>query len=329
MSAVVPLRPPETPASTVGRTDEGEAVFSNRLCGEAALTLCVPCYRDSADPLITSLTRMAEASRATLLLYDDGTGDDEMTRRMARHVMAFPAPARLVTAPANRGRAHARNRLVAMAETDWVLFLDADMCPDADYFLQRYLDAVRKTDGPALIVGGFSLQQVLPTRETALHAAQSTRSECLTAAERQTAPGRYVFTSNLLVHKDILRAVPFDDGYTGWGWEDVDWGLSVAKRFPVIHIDNPATHLGLDTTEALMQKFGKSGANFARLADRHPEAVRQMPLWRHARRLKRLPGRKYLTALAASVARNTHLPLAQRVFALKLYRALNYAEHIQ
>ncbi|WP_370371721.1 glycosyltransferase family 2 protein [Henriciella pelagia] len=310
------------------RTDAGEAVLSNGISGDAALSICVPCYRDSAAPLAATLSRLPGARQTALLFFDDGSGDEDMSRALARHVMAHPGPARLLTSPRNVGRSEARNRLTALAETDWILFLDADMCPDNEWFLTRYLKALRESDGPSLIAGGFSLRQVAPTTPTGLHYAQSIRSECLPASIRRQEPGRYVFTSNILVHADILDAVTFDEGFTGWGWEDVDWGLRVAERFPVTHIDNTATHLGLDATETLMAKFGGSGANFARLAERHPEAVRSMRLFRMANRLRRLPGRSLLRQVTRHVAAETRLPMKLRLTALKTYRALEYAEHL-
>ncbi|MEQ9315343.1 MAG: glycosyltransferase family A protein [Henriciella sp.] len=310
----------------LGQTAEGETVLSNGVSGEASISICVPCYKDSADALIATLSRMDLAARATLLLFDDGSGDDALTRLLARHMMHFPGPARLITSPKNLGRADARNRLLALAETDWILFLDADMRPDDDQFLVRYLDALRAQDTPALIAGGFSLKHVKPTNETELHAAQSRRSECLPAATRAQQPGRYVFTSNILVHADILKDVGFDAGFTGWGWEDVDWGLRVAAKYPVIHIDNTATHLGLDPAPALLDKFGGSAANFAYLAERHPDAVREMPLWRMANHFSHLPARPLWRGLTRSMAKARALPLDMRLAALKTYRALSYAE---
>ena len=228
----------------VGKTDLGEDVFTNSKPVEAQITICVPTWKDSADALLCSLARLPGADQCTLLIFDDGSVDADLTAQLARHVTRFPGPARLISAPKNVGRSHARNRLKALAESDWVLFLDADMQPDNEGFLSRYLEAVRAQSEPALIVGGFSLQNVRPTTETRLHAAQSSASECVAAAIRAKAPGRYVFTSNILSHRDILDAIDFDPGFKGWGWEDVDWGLRVAADYPVLHIDNTATHLG-------------------------------------------------------------------------------------
>jgi len=315
-------------AYSVGRTEAGEAILSNQVTRDAAITICVPCYRDHAAPLLSSLSRLTEAPQTALLLFDDGSSDETLTKQLAGRIMKYPGPARLITAPQNSGRAHARNRLVAMAESDWILLVDADMRPDTELFLSRYLKAIAKMDGPALVAGGFTLRQVTPTRKTRLHAAQSALSECLSAEARAEEPGRYVFTSNILVHRQILETVRFDDGFSGWGWEDVDWGLRVAEAYPVRHIENTATHLGLDDTETLLAKFGNSGANFARLAERHPDAVRQMQLWKMARLTQRLPFKASWTALCQSVAKAGWLPISLRLPALKLYRAFRYGEHL-
>lgn len=325
--------PPE-PAATrgtaipVGRTDAGEYVVSNGVTGEALISICVPTWKDSADALLASLVRLKGAAQCTLLIFDDGSGDEDLTRLLARQILRYPGPARLITADTNQGRSHARNRLTALAETDWVLFLDADMRPDDDEFLLRYLDAAEAMHEPALIPGGFSLRHAHPTAETRLHAAQSVASECVNAATRAKEPGRYVFTSNILVHRDILDSVQFDPDFKGWGWEDVDWGLRIADSFPIHHIDNPATHLGLDSDNALMQKYGRSGANFALVAERHPGAVKSTPLFKAAKRLKVLRLAGLTRPLGASLARSQRLPLKLRLFGLKLYRAATYAKHL-
>ncbi|MCZ4299407.1 glycosyltransferase family A protein [Henriciella marina] len=308
------------------RNDEEN--WSNGKPGDAAITVCVPCYRDDASALIADLSQAKGAARVAVLVYDDGSGDPQLTARLKPFLEAYPGPARLVTASVNHGRAHARNRLHHLSKSHWILFLDADMKPDDPKFLARYLTAVEDCDGPALIAGGFSLQHAKVSAQTRLHAAQSLASECLAAAERRKEPGRYVFTSNILVHRRVLSEVPFDDGFKGWGWEDVDWGLNVAKAFPVRHIDNTATHLGLDDAATLLRKFGSSGQNFARLTQRHPDAVKSMPLYRMARKFRNLPARRPLQGLARFGARSAMLPDGVRLACLKTYRALAYSREI-
>ncbi|MEM7327783.1 MAG: glycosyltransferase [Pseudomonadota bacterium] len=312
----------------VGQTLAGEDVVTNGKSGDALISICVPTWRDSADALLGTLTRMSGADQCTLLIYDDGSHDPALVRQLTRQIMRFPGPARLIHAPKNRGRSHARNRLFALAETEWILFLDADMQPDDEDFLNRYLDAVDAQADPAVVAGGFSLKHASPTRQTRLHAAQSLASECHPAAIRAQSPGRYVFTSNILVHRTILAEMTFDRGYQGWGWEDVDWGLRVAERFPIFHIDNPATHLGLDPDAALIDKYRQSVDNFLRLAERHPETISETPLYRAAKRLSALPGLPKLAKLCGQIAQTRILPVRLRVISLKLFRAALYGARL-
>lgn len=312
----------------VGRTSVGEDIVSNNKAGEARISICIPTWRDSADALLCSLMRMPGAKECTLLIFDDGSHDPALLRQLTRQIARYPGPARLISAPKNCGRSHARNRLFDLAETEWVLFLDADMQPDDSDFLNRYLDAVDAQADPALIAGGFSLQHAHPTAQTRLHAAQSAASECVPASRRAEAAGRYVFTSNILVHRNVLTRVSFDLGFQGWGWEDVDWGLRVAETFPILHIDNPATHLGLDPDSKLLDKYAASADNFLRLVDRHPEEMARAPLYKVARRLSGLPGLTLLAKLSRFLAETRILPMRLRLFSLKLYRAAIYGARL-
>lgn len=294
--------------------------------GIARLAICIPAFRDNASELIKALAALPEARDCALLLYDDGSNDADLVHAHQDALAEFPGRTTLQVAQDNHGRSFARNWLVSHARSSWILMLDADMLPDSADFLANYIAALRELDGPALIAGGFSLDQVTPGSGNRLHHAQAHASDCVKADIRASDPGRYVFSSNILVHRSVLDTVPFDEGFTGWGWEDVDWGLRVAAAFPIIHIDNTATHLGLEPDGKLLDKFGASGPNFARLVRRHPEAAARMPLLKAAQRVKGIP---LLAPAARAVASARFLPDAPRVFALKLYRAAAYAPYIE
>ena len=309
------------------RSDEhaGETVFSNGHGGTAQLSICVPAYKDDASQLINALSQLDGADQCTLIVFDDGTGDSVLTENLISAVSGFSGPARLETSKRNLGRSHARNRLVARAEADWLLLLDADMLPDDDQFLRRYLNALTAAEDPALIAGGFTLKQAKASANQHLHFAQAAASDCLTAAERSKAPGRYVFTSNILVHRQVLEQIGFDEGFSGWGWEDVDWGLRVADHFPILHIDNTATHLGLEQDAVLVDKFGSSGANFARLVEKHPVAAESMALLKAARNVKGIP---LIKPVARAISLQRIWPTPVRLAALKVFRAAAYSEYL-
>ena len=305
-----------------------ETLFAKDALTRGLLTIAVPTYRDDPTALVSALAKCTNADEISLLIYDDGTGDEQLTTACKQAIQTWPSSSVLITGSENKGRSHARNRLIAHAKTDWILFLDADMLPDGRDFLERYTSTIAEHPKPAVISGGFSLKQVRPNTAQALHAAQSLNSECVSAIERSKEPGLYIFTSNILVHRTVLSSIGFDDGFSGWGWEDVDWGLRVAEAFPIIHIENTATHLGLDDTDTILAKYGESGANFARLVSRHPEATRKMNLAQAARKLARLPGRSRVAYASRWIARSS-LPNSLRLKALKLFRAATYAEHLK
>lgn len=305
----------------------GADIFDNARWAhaKAAISVVVPTFRFDCSALIAWLA--THPADIELIVQDDGSCSSELTQSLIQSARNAPLPVRIVSDRRNRGRAGARNAAAHHARAEWVLLLDSDMLPDDPDFIARYLEAAEAASGPCLIVGGYSLDQLPARSGTELARRQALTSECLPASARSQAPGRYVFTSNMMVHRDILTACPFDESFAGWGWEDTEWGLRVAGRFPVSHIDNTATHLGVDDDAVLMAKYARSGENFARLVRQHPEAMDGAPLLRAARLARRLPFRRAATAFAQTVARGP-APLPVRAAALKVWRALVYAEHL-
>lgn len=293
------------------------------------LTVLIPFLRDDPTALLQCLDAEAPAleSAVELVVLDDGTGDATLTTALIGEVGAARLPVRLITLPINEGRSQGRNRLATAARGRTWLFLDSDMRPDRPDFLQAWLALIRQDD-PAVAFGGFSLLQAPTDGQFAVHRALAARSECLPVEVRRLTPEKYVYTSNLLVRRDVFESEAFDPGFTGWGWEDVEWAMRVSRAHPVLHVDIPATHMGLDTVESLMRKYEQSAANFARVIDKHPDIIASYPSYRAARKIRRLPGRGVLRGLARALALQSWPPVASRAFALRLYRAALYAEAV-
>lgn len=294
-----------------------------------ALSVLVPFHKDDPCLLIEALSDEAGALAGSveLVLLDDGTGDEDLVQRVQVAVQASRLPTRFIRLKKNEGRSRGRNRLTASARGGSYLFLDSDMLPDDRRFLQNWADLVANQD-PAVAFGGFSLLQASRDRAFDVHRAMAERSECIPYQARARQPEKYVYTSNLLVRRDVFEAEAFDSNFAGWGWEDVEWAMRVARRFRVVHLDNPATHLGLETADRLAGKYEQSVANFARVVQLHPDFVSQYPSYRAARILKATPGVKQWRTLLKHAALNDRLPTPARAFSLRLYRAALYAEAV-
>ena len=296
---------------------------------QARLSVLVPFLNDDPRRLMAALDR--EAARldgaVELVLLDDGTGDDDLAHAMITAVQALKMPARLVQLFSNEGRSRGRNRLARHARAGHFLFLDSDMLPDAPDFLGRYLELI---DGarPAIAFGGFSLAQCDPWPEHRLHCRLAQRSDCAPAKLRRRDPAKFVFTSNLLVSRELFLAEPFDEGFVGWGWEDVEWGVRVARGCEIVHLDNPATHLGLDSPAVIAMKYEQSAQNFGRILEAHPDVVRRYPTYRLGRLLKAMPLLRLWRPLLKALALAEPAPLGLRAFTLRLYRVAVTADAI-
>lgn len=288
------------------------------------ISVLIPFYRDDPVRLLCALGA-EKAEAVEIVLLNDGSGDAALSAHVASQVESLPLPARFIDNPKNAGRAEGRNRLAANARGQWLLFLDSDMLPDGAAFLGAYLDLVR-TEGPAIAFGGFSLDQAPDTRQHALHRSMALKSDCTPAPQRRAAPEKHVFTSNLLVRRDVFEAEPFDSGFSGWGWEDVEWAMRAGRRYPILHIDNPATHLGLDTAPVIAGKYEQSAANFARVVAAHPDIVAGYPSYRVARLLKRMPLASVWRPLLKHAALAESLPVRLRALSMRFYRAALYAQ---
>lgn len=299
---------------------------------EPALSILTPVFRHDPTPIGQSLAAAAKEARTRLewVILDDGSADAALTDKLNALAAEPACSVRLIVLAQNAGRAAARNRLIAEARARHVLFLDADMVPDDADFAARWLALIDAEDPPAAF-GGFSVAQAPDLKSTALHKFMSARSDCRSAADRARDPAQFTATSNLLVRRDVLAVTPFDEGFVGWGWEDVDWALRASLFGAIRHIDNPATHAGLDSVDTLLRKFGEAGPNYARLAAKHPDAVARFASWRAAQAIKRLPGHKAARPALAFLARDPWglTPMLARHAALKLYRTSIYAEHVR
>lgn len=289
------------------------------------LSVLIPFYKDDAIDLLKRLDSQLSGQAIEILLYDDGTNDTDLTSRLRRAVNDAEGPVGLMTNTDNQGRSAARNQLFVKSRGDWVLFLDADMRPAKDNFLKTYLTVIDSC-GADILFGGFEVEAQQADAERDIHRALSEISDCLTLDERQAAGPQYVASSNLCVRRDVLHTEPFDSGFEGWGWEDSEWAARVSKCFNLVHIDNPAVHLGLETTETLLKRFATSGPNYRRFTKAHPDLAERLPLYRISKSLGRVPGQRLMRPVLKLFVKTHAFPMRARLTALKLWRASYYAD---
>ncbi len=303
-------------------------VFQNQVTKNGQtpkLSVLIPYYHDDPSSTLRTLRECDDADQCEVLLYDDGTNDQAINTNLIAMAKNTKTAVTIMIAKENHGRSEARNRLTQNARADWVLFLDADMQPQSAQFLTRYLTII-KDKAADIVFGGFTVPEYAETPETKLHRAFSAHSDCLSADERAKAGPQYVCSSNLSVRKSVLDQEPFDEDFSGWGWEDSEWAARASNAFRLLHADNPALHLGLESTETLLSRFRDSADNYAKFTAKHPELAQTLTLYKISQRLGRVPGQKLMRPVLKLIVSLGIVPTNARLFALKLWRASWYAE---
>ena len=290
------------------------------------LSVLIPFYKDNPIDLLQAfMTQELNHGAIEILFYDDGTNDQAIITALKTCAKQSAILVKLLLNTENNGRSFARNQLMQNARGKWILYLDADMRPMSASFLDNYLNAI-KNETADILFGGFEVSKQKQNSNTELHRVLSKTSDCLSADERRKAGAQYVCSSNLCVKKSVLEAEPFDAGFSGWGWEDSEWAARVSEKYNLEHIDNPALHLGLESTETLLERFKSSGKNYLRFISAHPELAKTLSLYRIAKKLGRIPGQKLMRPILKLLVKTKFMPAKIRLLALKLWRASWYAE---
>jgi glycosyltransferase involved in cell wall biosynthesis len=252
------------------------------------LSILIPVYNWDVKRLLNRLhlqcLQLAGEVGIEIIVRDDGSGEKFTNAAVSAQLSLV----NYMESGENLGRAVTRNTLLAQARGEYILFLDADMLPDRDDFIQRYLRQAR--NGAGIICGGISyLQNIHESPEYSFYLYKSRKTEALPAELRNTAPWRYLFTSNIMVRRDIMESIAFDSNFTGYGFEDIEWGIRLGTLHKILHIDNTCSHMGLMNTNQVFMKMRDSIPNYALLLCLHPEEAGRTGAAGLARVIKNLP----------------------------------------
>lgn len=292
----------------------------------ATLAICIDAGRRNAGELLRTLSKLDGAADCALLVHACETEDETIAQAHHLTLAAFPGPNAVHLARSWPDRTAARDWLMRQAPADWILFLSPDNLPAAPDFLTQYLAAARAAEGPGAILGGLSVDSSLPE----LHAwlgPSGTGIDAATPADIRSAdPGLFVSSANLLVHRDILTSIPFDDGFASDAQADLDWGIRVHAAYPIRHIHNPVIRGKPGADERYLDAAESCGPGLAQLLRRHPDLAGRVPLVASARRVKGIP---LLSPAARLIASSQVLPGKLRASAFRLYCAAACSPYIE
>jgi glycosyltransferase involved in cell wall biosynthesis len=165
------------------------------------------------------------------------------------------------------GRAQNRNGLARAAKYQLLLFLDGDagLAANPD-LISNYLKAFQPN---TVICGGTAYGQPPKDGHKMLRYAYGKSREELPPVLRQQNAWAGFSAFNFLIERQVFLQFGFDEKMSKYGHEDTLFGNELKYRcINIIHINNPAEHLGLDSSEVFLAKSRQAVENLRDLINK-------------------------------------------------------------
>lgn len=213
------------------------------------LSILIPTYDQVCYQLVADLRQQAEALGVAyeIIVADDGSRDQ--VKQIANHKINDLVHCRYTKRTENVGRAAIRNYLAREAKGEWLLFCDSDgaIPPGATDFLSRYIAAA---EPGKVICGGITHPATCPDPTRRLrwkyereyemkhgHVSQEFRSFCF------------------MIPRKVVLAVPFDERYRYYGYEDVKFGRDLQRAgYDIVGIDCPMLNTDIEPSPIFLRK---------------------------------------------------------------------------
>jgi glycosyltransferase involved in cell wall biosynthesis len=216
------------------------------------LSILIPIYNFDCHQLVVELTRQCEEAGIEweIICFDDGS--TELYKQLNR-VFSNQTNLTYRELPKNLGRSAIRNALAEAARHPYLLFMDCDSKVVRENFIRLYLNHL---DPGVLVYGGRCYSPTPPAGQSLFfHWHYGIHREQNSPKQRQKAPYQSFMTNNFLIPKAIFLNIRFDESLKQYGHEDTLFGMELAKRkIPIVHIDNPLEHSGLEPFDVFLEK---------------------------------------------------------------------------
>lgn len=167
--------------------------------------------------------------------------------------------------PKNIGRSKIRNLLASKTIYDWLLFLDADVIPKDEDFINVYLRCIESEDAQ-VFCGGIAYENEKPDSSKMLRWVYGKAREEIDLRIRDEKPYQYFFGANFLIHKSIFETVKFNEKIVKYGYEDVFFVENLrGNGIKLQHIDNEVYHMGIELSLVFLNKIKQAMENLHNL----------------------------------------------------------------
>ena len=200
-----------------------------------------------------------------ILIGDDGSSPEFKTIYQSLE----SENVRIIVSEKNIGRAAIRNKLAMEAKGEHLLYIDADAMIQgtAQAYLLKWLPAI---NAARVISGGVIYHETPPgDPDKILRWKYGRKREQKKAAERNKRPHSSFSTFNVMLEKEVLTKIRFNEELKQYGHEDTLLGYQLKKAgIDILHIDNGLVHEGVETNQEFLNKTQLGIENLSQLYDK-------------------------------------------------------------
>lgn len=216
------------------------------------LSILIPIYNCDITSLVHALQQQCLESGVPyeICCFDD---DSDLNYKKINRTITQYEHVHYQELPFNIGRSKIRNTLADNAQYPYLLFMDGDAKVINEQFINTYLQYLATT---TLLYGGCQYGDTPPNNQLQhLHYQFGKNREEIAADIRRKTPYQAFKTFNFLIPKAVFNTIRFDESISQYGHEDTLFGMALEQNaIPILHIDNPLEHLGLEEHDRFLQK---------------------------------------------------------------------------
>ena len=223
------------------------------------ISILIPCYNYNAYDLVSRLEKecLTLGIVFEIICIDDASFSalNEVNQKIN-----ILTNCKFFESKKNIGRSANRQLLSQKAQYKWLLFIDVDVNPLNDNFIEVYLNEIKK--GFEVVFGGFNYKKIESTNLRYLFGKSREDIPCI---KRNKNPYKYIISSNFLVKKVIFDKINKSININGYGMDYFFGALLKENLVSINHIDNEVTHYGLDDNSKFLTKTKEALKNLYHL----------------------------------------------------------------
>lgn len=214
------------------------------------LSILIPSYNYTATSLVNTLhSELTETKLDFEILVLDDCSTDQTTIE-ANQTIKKLSNCYYHTNSKNLGRTATRQKLAELSKFDYLLFIDADVLPKNENFIECF-DVKNQTAD--LVFGGITYSETPPEKHKILRWTYGKEREAKSLNKRLKKPFISIISGCILVRKNIfLKANTLNSNVYG---ADVVFVQNIEnEKAKILHINNPVIHLGLENNDVFISK---------------------------------------------------------------------------